>query len=66
MDDLPAAVTAPFQDALVRSIDRAELMRALGSAIEGLLREAAGVGDLRPKVEGPLRELVSDEWGRAG
>jgi len=64
-DELPGEVAASFGDALVRSIDRAELLRALGRAIELLLRESAGAGELRAKVEGPLRELMSEGWGRA-
>jgi len=65
-DQLPAPVTAALGDALVRSIDRAELLRALASAIEGLLREAVADGDLGATVEGPLRELVSEDWGKDG
>ena len=65
-DDLPGEITAPFHDTLVRSIDRAELVRALGSAIEALLRESAGLGDRRARVEGPLRELKSGVWGAEG
>ena len=65
-DELPAEVTDSFRGALVRSIDRAELLRTLGRAIELLLRESAGVGELRAKVEGPLRELMGEEWGRGG
>ena len=56
-DDLPAGVTVPFADALVRSIDAAELMRALGAAIEGLLREAGDAEDLASRVEGQLTQL---------
>jgi predicted nucleotidyltransferase len=65
-DDLPGEVTASFPGALVRSVDRAELSRALGGAVEILLRESAGLGDLGAKVEGQLRELVSGDWGSAG
>jgi len=53
-DELPEEVRAPFTGALVRSLDRSELMRALGMAIEGLLREA---GDRAEKVEAQLRGL---------
>ena len=65
-DDLPGEITAPLQDALVRAIDRAELLRALGCAIDALLRESTGVADLRAKVERPLRELVSEDWATVG
>ncbi|HEV2238400.1 MAG TPA: hypothetical protein VGR57_17205, partial [Ktedonobacterales bacterium] len=45
-DDLPVAVRAAFQDALARSLEPAELLRALGVAIAGLLREAAAMPEL--------------------
>jgi hypothetical protein len=60
-DDLPAEVSTPFEDALVRSVDRAELLRALGAAIEGLLREAGEARMLALKVEGQLRALMPDD-----
>jgi hypothetical protein len=34
---------ATFEDALVRSLERDELLCALGSAIDGLLRAADGL-----------------------
>ena len=58
-DELPASVTAPFDDALVRSVEREELLRALSSAVEGLLREAGEVEDLARRVEGQLRQLAA-------
>ena len=60
-DDLPAGVLAAFQDALARSLDPDELLRALGVAITGLLREAAQVrelAELAAKVEPQLQELA--------
>jgi hypothetical protein len=57
-DDLPAEVRASFQSALVTSLERDELMRALSSAIEGLLREADEVRELATKVEPQLRMLT--------
>lgn len=57
-DNLPAEVLDPFKSALVASLERDELMRALGSAIEGLLREADEVRELASKVEPGLRELT--------
>ncbi|HEV8338531.1 MAG TPA: nucleotidyltransferase domain-containing protein [bacterium] len=59
-DNLPATVRDAFKDALVRSLERDELLRALGSAISGLLREArAGeVQELAAKVEPQLRKLT--------
>jgi len=58
-DDLPAEVATPFQETLVRSLDRAELLRALRAAIDGLLREADEARELASKVEGQLRDLIS-------
>ena len=58
-DELPASVLTPFEDTLVRSLDRAELLRALGRAIDALLREAGEVRELASKVEVQLRELTS-------
>jgi len=61
-DDLPADVRDAFKDALVRSLERDELLRALGSAVAGLLREAGEVQELAAKVEPQLRELTV-AWG---
>ena len=58
-DDVPAEVVAELHDALVRSLDRDELLRALHAAIDALLREAIDVGDVVPKVEPQLRELAA-------
>lgn len=58
-DDLPAEVLEGLDDALVRSPDRDELLRALSSTIAGLLRESAAVQDLAAKVEPQLRELTA-------
>jgi hypothetical protein len=57
-DDLPAGVRAGFSDALVRTLVRDELLRALRSAVDGLLRESADVEDLAARVEPRLRELL--------
>jgi hypothetical protein len=60
-DDLPADVLAAFQGALARSLDREELLRALGVAISSLLREAAQTHELAnlvEKVEPQLGELL--------
>jgi len=57
-DDLPADVREAFESALVTSLERAELLRALSSTIEGLLREAEEVQELAAKVEPQLRELT--------
>lgn len=58
-DDLPAEVLDAFSDALVRSLEREELLRALAGAVAGLLRESAEVRDVAAKVELQLRELTS-------
>ena len=62
-DDLPAEISGFFKSTLVTSLEREELMRALGSAIEGLLREAEEVRQLATKVEPQLRELTV-AWDR--
>ena len=59
VDDLPAEVAAPFEDALVTSLERAELVRALEAAVAGLLREADEVRELADRVESELRTLTS-------
>jgi hypothetical protein len=58
-DELPPDVRDTFKGALVTSLERDELLRALGFAIEGLLREADEVRDLAVKVEPQLRELIA-------
>jgi len=60
-DDLPADVLAAFAGALARSLDPAELLRALEVAIAGLLHEAAHVPEIAEptaQVESQLRELT--------
>jgi hypothetical protein len=59
-DDLPADVRDGFADALVRSLDRDELLRALGVAVDGLLREADEARELAAKVEPQLRVLTAE------
>ena len=58
-DELPPEVLQPFDDALVRSLEEAELRRALGSAVSGLLRESAEAADVAAKVENDLLELAA-------
>ena len=62
-DDLPADVRDVFKSALVTSLEQDELLRALGSAIQGLLQEVDEVQDLAAKVEPQLRELTV-AWNR--
>jgi hypothetical protein len=58
-DRLPPEVVDPLNDALVRSLERDELRRALGSAVAALLRESAEAGSVAGKVEDQLHELAS-------
>ena len=58
-DQLPAEVLDDFDDALVRSLEREELLRALASAVAGLLRESDQVRDVAAKVEGQLRGIAT-------
>ncbi len=57
-DELPADVRNLFLKALVTSLEREELLRALGYAVEGLLGEADEVQELRAKVEPQLRQAL--------
>jgi hypothetical protein len=57
-DDLPAAVRDRFIGALVRSLDRDELLRALRVAIDGLLHEVDEVRELAAKVAPELLKLT--------
>jgi hypothetical protein len=55
-DQLPAEVLNPLNAALVRSLERGELLRALECAAAGLLREAGEATG--PALEERLREVV--------
>jgi predicted nucleotidyltransferase len=55
-DRLPASVREGFQGALVRSLEREELQRALGAAVAGLMREAVDL-EVARTLEGRLRGL---------
>ena len=57
-DNLPAEVRDIFIHTLVASLERNELLRALGLVIEGLLSEADEVRELAAKLEPQLRELT--------
>jgi hypothetical protein len=61
-DDLPTEVRDVFIHSLITSLERDELLRALGVVINGLFGEADEVRELAIKVEAQLRELaiVSD------
>jgi hypothetical protein len=59
-DDLPTDVLDGFADALVRSLEEDELLRALRVAVDGVLREAEEVRELAAKVEPQLRVLTAE------
>jgi hypothetical protein len=61
-DQLPDEVVQAATRALVHSLERAELLRALRASVELLLGEAQEVRDLATRLERQLRELVSSEW----
>lgn len=57
---LPGEVTVPLEAALVRTLDTAELDRALGVATVALLRELRSTDPAAAAaLEGPLRELAN-------
>jgi hypothetical protein len=58
-DELPLEELEPFETALVRSIDRDELLRAWRGAVEALLAEAGQAPELGAQVVPMLRELIS-------
>ncbi|MDP9330691.1 MAG: nucleotidyltransferase domain-containing protein [Actinomycetota bacterium] len=58
-DRLPAEILGSAEDALVRSFEPRELKRALGSAVDALLRESTEVEEMAGKVEDQLREAAS-------
>ena len=60
-DRLPTDVLDRSSTALVRSIDRNELLRALRAAVEMLIQEADEVRDFATQLEPQLRDLVSWE-----
>ena len=57
-DDLPPEVRESFLRALPVSLQPKDLLTALRAAIDGLLLEAAGLGDFATRVEPRLRELL--------
>jgi hypothetical protein len=61
-DDLPADVLDHFAGAVASSLERDELLRVLGIAVDGLLHEAGEVRELAAKAEPELRALTAD-WG---
>ena len=57
-DDLPNEVHDAFRKTLVTSLERDELLRALGCVIEAMLGEVDEVQELAAKVETQLRMLT--------
>jgi hypothetical protein len=58
VDQLPDEVTAPLREALARSLERDELLRALAVAIDGLVRESRDLGAPAASLEPRLLELA--------
>ncbi|QUF04092.1 nucleotidyltransferase domain-containing protein [Actinosynnema pretiosum subsp. pretiosum] len=59
MDDLPAEVTAPLDEALVRGLGTAELVRAFGVTVEAFLAEVELVdAALAARIAPTMRALV--------
>lgn len=52
-------MTNRFEDSLVRFMHRDELLMALGSAVDGLLREADEVREVAARMHAELRQLAS-------
>jgi predicted nucleotidyltransferase len=59
LEDLPPEVLGAFEPALVRSLDREELARALRAGISALLEELRRAGPLDPKFELRIDELIA-------
>lgn len=57
-DDLPAEVRDRFVGSLVAGLERTELLRALGCAVEGLLLETEEVQEMATSVRPQLDQLV--------
>lgn len=62
-DELPADEVAGLEETLVRSLERDELLRALGAAVEALLGEREAAPELAAAVEGDLRAAVQEAQG---
>lgn len=57
-DDLPADVRDRFVGAMVTSLSRDALLRALASALDGLLSETSEVQDLASRIQPQLKALT--------
>jgi len=58
-DDLPPTVLDPLRRTLVSSLAPEALLEALNASVDGLLREAVGLGELATKAGQSLREWVT-------
>ncbi|MFD5319011.1 nucleotidyltransferase domain-containing protein [Streptomyces sp. NPDC127098] len=66
-DRLPAAVTRPLEEALVRGLGAAELRRALAAATGALLDELRATDEgLTERLAGPLRAATASSDGDRG
>jgi len=61
-DRLDEVLRERLEAALVRALDRAELLRALRVAIECLVAESRDAQPLAARVESALRDLMAPEW----
>lgn len=59
LEDLPRGVVDSFEPALVRSLDRDELSRALEVGITALLNDLRRNGPLDPRLELRIHELIA-------
>jgi hypothetical protein len=61
IDQLPASVTEPFHDSLVRQLEPAELSRAFHAAVHALFGEIRAVdADLAEALQPALMLLISN------
>ncbi len=58
-DDLPPENLKQFTKTLVGSLEKTQLLQALGGCIEALLRNSEDVSELASRIESQLRELKS-------
>jgi len=65
-DELPAETKSHVPNCLPRSLERDELLRALRSSIEALLRETEDARDLALEIESGLRRLGTDSHDSLG
>ena len=61
-DELPAELLDLASRGLVRSLDRAELLRALGEAVDLLLQQADEIPTIRDSLAPRLKDLSSLKW----